>query len=338
MTRCTIRFDRFRAQQLRPARPRLRSVFAATAIALVCLGGWASTTLADDSGSYEVLPGDTIISIADGLGMTPEDLASINQLADPNVLAVGQTLRIVRPFRPPSSLVHLVADKHDEAPGRIETGGSPDLAADSVAPAATKVTIAAPTPAPHPTLPLRPPIIATTYLSQFDGTIWGPDNCGPTSLAIGLSALKIAADPLVLRHYANQEMGFSSPESGTTWESLAYAAKVSGASIKRLYNGKHYRTWTVDDLQAELRQGHPVLLLVRFWNLPDHGTSDYAGDHYIVAVGFDPDGNLVYDDPAFRFTSGDGRTINHAHLMKAWTNTAVGLVRTAMALVATKRS
>jgi hypothetical protein len=293
---------------VRPVWPRFRSGVTATAIAFACLACWASTAMADDPGSYEV-----------------------------------QTLRVILPTRLPSSLVHLVADKHDDAPVRTENKGSPDPSTDSATPVASKATSAAARAAlstitaatPPSPQPPRPRIIATTYLSQFDGTIWGAGNCGPTSLAMVLSALKIPADPLILRHYANQEMGFADPESGTTWESLAYAAKISGATIKRLYVGKSYRTWTVDDLRAELNQGHPVLLLVRYWNLPDHGTSDYGGDHYIVAVGFDLDGNLVYNDPAFWFTSGDNRTINHDHLMKAWTNTAVGLVRTAMALVAT---
>ena len=264
---CSFRFDKIGALRCRPVRRRIRSGIAAIAIALGCLGGGASTALADN----------------------------------------------------PESLVHLVADKHDDASARMENDASPDIPSDSAR------TLA---------VPALPRIIATTYLSQFDGTIWGSGNCGPASLAMGLSALKIPADPMILRHYADVEMGFADPESGTTWESLAYAAKISGATIKSLYIGGSYRSWTIDELRTELDQGHPVLLLVRYWNLPDHGTSDYAGDHYIVAVGFDLEGNLVYNDPAFYFNSGDNRTINHDHLMKAWTNTAVGLVRTAMALVA----
>jgi hypothetical protein len=149
---------------------------------------------------------------------------------------------------------------------------------------------------------------------------------------MGLGALNISADQLTLRDLANRQMGFANPDNGTTWESLAYAAKTSGANTENLYNGKGYRSWTFDDIKGELAKGHPVILLVRYWDLPDHAESSYSGDHYIVALGIDGNGNLVYDDSAFKTTPGNGRTIDQAHLLKAWTNTSVGLARTAMAL------
>lgn len=127
-------------------------------------------------------------------------------------------------------------------------------------------------------------------------------------------------------------MHTNTTRGGTTWEALAYAAEANGASIEGLYGDKHYRTWTFDDLQTQLAQGHPVMLLVRYQYLPDHAQSAFRGDHYIVACGVDAKGNLIYNDPAFRNADGAGRAISQAALMRAWTGTAEGLVRTAMAL------
>lgn len=174
------------------------------------------------------------------------------------------------------------------------------------------------------------PILQAPYRNQFDGTAWGPSNCGPTSLAMALGALQINASQLDLRDLANQRMRDFSPNNGTTWDSLAYAASLYGATPTDLRVGRAYRHWTLDDLTQQLAQGRPVLLLVRYWDLPDHVTSGYGGDHYIVALGVDPDGNIIYNDPASK--DGVNRTITPRDLNLAWSNTSEGLVRTAMAL------
>jgi hypothetical protein len=72
------------------------------------------------------------------------------------------------------------------------------------------------------------------------------------------------------------------------------------------------------------------MLLVRFWDLADHLQSTFAGDHYILALGFDHDGNLIYHDSAMH-GDGSNRTIGLAQLMKAWSEPSVGLLRTAIA-------
>src|SRR6185437_4522482 len=115
---------------------------------------------------------------------------------------------------------------------------------------------------------------------------------------MALGTLGVGVDQIKLRSLANRQMGMADPNNGTTWEALAYAARTSGAKIQGLYNGQSYRVWTMADLKSELSQGHPVVLLVRYWDLPDHADSSFAGDHYVVGLGFDPSGNLVYNDPA----------------------------------------
>ena len=51
-------------------------------------------TLAQDAGTYTVASGDTLGAIANRFGVTIEDLAAVNGIADPNLLAVGQVLAI----------------------------------------------------------------------------------------------------------------------------------------------------------------------------------------------------------------------------------------------------
>jgi murein DD-endopeptidase MepM/ murein hydrolase activator NlpD len=174
-------------------------------------------------------------------------------------------------------------------------------------------------------------LIEAPYYSQFDGSVWAESNCGPTALAMALGAVGRSAHPLTLRTLANRQMGSYSPYNGTTWEALAYAARQYGATPTGLYQGRYYRQWTTNALMSELAQKHPVLLLVRYRALPDHQQSSYYGDHYIVALGYDRQGNLIYNDPAIH---GDGsdRTLTPSQLANAWGRTSVGLIRSAMAL------
>lgn len=175
-------------------------------------------------------------------------------------------------------------------------------------------------------------IIAAPYFSQFDGSIYAESNCGPTALATALGALGVRTDPITLRHLAARQMGFDNPAGGTTWESLAYAAHARGVATEGLTSGRHYRVWSIDDLKHELDQGHPVLLLVRYRSLPGHLRSSFWGDHYIVALGFDAAGQLVYDDPAMRNGAGANLRMSQGQLLQAWSSTAVRLVRTGLAL------
>jgi murein DD-endopeptidase MepM/ murein hydrolase activator NlpD len=50
--------------------------------------------LAQDSGTYTVVPGDTLGAIASRLGVTLDALVTVNGIADPNQVAVGQVLII----------------------------------------------------------------------------------------------------------------------------------------------------------------------------------------------------------------------------------------------------
>jgi LysM repeat protein len=275
---------------------------------------------------YQVQPGDTLWDIASQYGVSVDNLVALNALSDPSAISVGDVLI-------------LTGTGPDPIPDNLpfDTSSDPNAASASVASqsadSGSTIKVSAvvsngSAPAAPPALPSTPPILAAPFYSQFDGSVWGPGNCGPTALSMALGALHIDADQMSLRHLADNQMGIRDPDDGTTWESLAYAARASGAAVEGLYSGNAYRTWSLDSLKAELEQGHPVILLVRYWNLPGHGDSSYGGDHYIVALGFDGDGNLVYNDPALS----PGVTISPAQLTKAWSSTSVGFDRTAMAV------
>jgi LysM repeat protein len=174
-------------------------------------------------------------------------------------------------------------------------------------------------------------LIEAPYFSQFDGSAWAASDCGPASLAMALGGIDLGGKPIALRTLADRQMGNNNPSNGTTWEALAYAAHQRGAVTTGLYQGHYYRAWTTAELMTELAKKHPVLLLVRYRLLPGHQQSKYWGDHYIVALGYDRSGNLIYNDPAI---NGDGsdRTLTPSQLSNAWRKTSVGLIRTAMAL------
>jgi uncharacterized protein YvpB len=286
------------------------------AIAGLAVGAAVITpAFADSPVTYTVQAGDTLLGIAQQFSVPAANIAQVNGLSDPNQLSIGQVLKI----NPSSS-----SDSSTD-PANIASGAHyPSFTIDAEGNVRRSLS-------PFPPPPPPPTILDAPFHSQFDGTIWAESNCGPTTLSMALGALGVNADQIALRRLANAQMGISSPYNGTTWESLAYAAHVNGVKTEGLYNGQHYRSWTIDDLKNELDQGHPVVLLVRYWSLPDHYGSAFAGDHYIVALGFDQNGNLVYNDPAF-YGDGSDRTISPSVLNRAWTNTAVGLVRTAMAL------
>jgi hypothetical protein len=261
-----------------------------------------------------VQPGDTATRIARQYGVSLADLATTNPGTDLDHLAIGESLVIAPPD---------VAATTRFSPVVWPAAHYPSFA---ISPDGVVVRSLS----PLPPAAQSGDVLPAPYHSQFDGTIWAESDCGPTTLAMALGALGVAADQLKLRDLANRQMGDDDPDNGTSWESLAYAAAQYGVATSGLNAGASYRVWTLDDLRAELAQGRPVMLLVRFWDLPDHLASSFAGDHYILALGFDPAGDLVYHDPAMR---GDGsyRTIGRSQLLKAWSDPADGEVRAAMA-------
>ena len=306
-----------------PGIQRVKRCLLAAITALTLIGFATPPALASQLVPYQVQPGDTISELSDRFGVSQDTLLKTNGLSNPDDLAIGQILLIGLPLADsPLAPAGETASSYQLTSYAADAGGTSPIVAAAMDAVATN--------GGDPSAPSLP-LLRAPYFSQFDGTVWASSNCGPTSLSMALGALGVGADQISLRKLANQQMGFSDPDSGTTWESLVYAARQNGASVEGLYNGNSYHRWTMDALKSELSAGHPVLLLVRYWDLPDHTASSYAGDHYVVALGYTSQGNIIYNDPASQ--NGTYRIVSPDTLNKAWSDTMVGYVRTAMALV-----
>jgi hypothetical protein len=214
-------------------------------------------------------------------------------------------------------------------PIRTPTATSTPKPTATPTPTPTVTPTAAPTATPTPITQVFAP-----WRTQFDGSAAADSNCGPASLGIGLSAYGQYISTASLRASVNKSMGYYGADGGSDWPSMKYAAEAAGFTTTGLYDAPgHFRKWTIDDLNAEIAQGHPVVLLVRYRSMPGHTSAGWGGDHYVVYLGTTADGRVVYHDPAF-YTASDGayRTMSQTSLAQAWGNTAVGQNFTAMAV------
>jgi len=78
--------------------------YAGALLAVVVAATTASAAWHASPGEYTVRPGDTVDGIAARFGTTPGRLVSVNHLANPNLIMVGQHLQIPGPAGPPASL------------------------------------------------------------------------------------------------------------------------------------------------------------------------------------------------------------------------------------------
>ena len=102
-------------------------------------------------GYYTVKPGDALIRIGLEFGQNWRDIARWNGLDNPNVIEVGQVLRVVPPA--PESAVAVARPVAPVAPGRVDarppaaSAATPSPAASGAAPAAVATTPPPATPA-----------------------------------------------------------------------------------------------------------------------------------------------------------------------------------------------
>ncbi len=98
-------------------------------------------------GFYTVRPGDTIMRIATEVNQAWRDIARWNDLENPNVIEVGQVLRVVPPTGSNAVAV---------APNGAGAGSKPPVPSVPTATQTTPGTTPAPTPTPLPTAPATP--------------------------------------------------------------------------------------------------------------------------------------------------------------------------------------
>jgi LysM repeat protein len=135
------------------------------------------------------------------------------------------------------------------------------------------------------------------YRSQLDGSPYAPANCGPTAAGMALEAFGISVPPRQLRAAALDAQHMYGNGVGTLITALAQVVEDNGLSALDLRDeAGDVRRWSLDDIRAHVRQGHPVIVQVRYRSLPGRGGVYYFGDHYILVTGVVGDG-FLYNDP-----------------------------------------
>ena len=326
---------------------------AMVAVLAVPASGWFATFQATASPEvYTVAPGDTILEISQKVGTPADQIVALNNLESADYIQVGQELRLVgQPEQnagggdvgektyivsPGDNLWSIARQYGVDFEALIDRNALPD--ADSLWPG-QKLVIPSPDARvdsssrggarANPTGRIWVP-----FRSQLDGLPTAGSNCGPASLGMAMSYFDEWWTTAGIRRDINQFQGTWSLDAGSTWEAMSYAARKRGFRIVGAVdaNGEYHR-WTIDDLVQQTRAGRPVILMVRYWSLPGHGSADWYGDHYIVFVGLTPGGDIVYHDAAFPDEeSGAYRIMSRDQLVRAWTRTYSGLQYTAMAL------
>lgn len=161
--------------------------------------------------------------------------------------------------------------------------------------------------------------LVVPHRTQKDGGRWEISNCGPAILGMVLDTFGVvgqATDDLRFRSHTYQ--GTVGMRTGTALEHIAHVAEDFGLPTFGLHAGPgQFRTWSADDVRAQLRQGRPVMPLVRLNLLPGYEDKGSRWGHYILVTGLTEDG-FYYSDP-LKTDPADGstRTVSAAQLDRA---------------------
>jgi hypothetical protein len=163
--------------------------------------------------------------------------------------------------------------------------------------------------------------LGVPHRTQFDDSLYGPTNCGPTSLGMVFEAYGLKTYPTdAIRGEVNRISGDFSPNNGTSLGAIAVVAQRAGLHPMDLYQRPgSYKRWTIEDVRAHLKEGRPIITLTRYADLP--GNSYYGSDinHYIVLSGLSGD-QIIYNDSAYSQGRGRGLLISPEALQRAWAN------------------
>lgn len=138
---------------------------------------------AGQPGYYTVQPGDTVRRIGLQFGQDWHNIVSWNNLSDPNVITVGQVLRVAPPVAgTPPAVAALPAPQ-----GAMPANGQ-------VAQSYPLVPMGSSTPAPPVVAPVVPPVVAATSAASPAGTVAAPAPTASASAVAGAVAPKAVAD------------------------------------------------------------------------------------------------------------------------------------------------
>ncbi len=174
--------------------------------------------------------------------------------------------------------------------------------------------------------------LGVPFRTQIDGSEFQFVNCGPASLTMILAAFGLEVGPSQVRDYLNALVDNFDRQAGTSLDVLANIGRRAGLVPIDLYADRGgYRDWTIDAVRWHIEQGHPVMTLVKYRELPGHAQSPSDSDHYIVISGL-MRGGFIYNDAAFATTLGYGLAITDEELQQAWEDSSIPHQAAAFAL------
>jgi hypothetical protein len=156
------------------------------------------------------------------------------------------------------------------------------------------------------------------YRTQLDGSISSASNCGPTSVSMAIESFGIYVPTAQARAIANRAMGVYDPFGGTTLESLRAVAEAYGLRGLDLHENGRYKKWTLDDVRAHLRAGHPVIPQLRYRMMPGREWVWVGYDHYVVITAMVGE-DFIINDPIGINGHGE-RVLTAQQLLRAWMN------------------
>ena len=154
-----------------------------------------------------------------------------------------------------------------------------------------------------------------SFLSQWGKTDWnsaqgapyGYEDCGPTSVAISLSALGLIPHPSpadaekTIDAMRDAALGYDSTKSqGTGDGQLIRALEANGAQTATV------KPLTVDAINTAIAAGHPLIVgsgsTWDAWGRAQCAKGDYLngqnpGGHFVTVMGMAPNGNYIVNDP-----------------------------------------
>jgi len=157
------------------------------------------------------------------------------------------------------------------------------------------------------------------FRTQKDGGKWQTSNCGPATLGMLLDGFGVEGQETDdLRFRAHTYQGTVGMRTGTGLEHIARVAEDLGLQAHGLYaaDGSFHR-WDVADVAAELRQGRPVMPLVRLYQVPGYEAMASRWGHYILLIGPAPGGFYFSDSLKTDPVAGTGGIISEAQLAAA---------------------
>jgi hypothetical protein len=161
--------------------------------------------------------------------------------------------------------------------------------------------------------------LVVPFRTQKDGGRWQSSHCGPATLGMILDGFGIAdASTDDLRVQAHTYQGTLGMRTGTGLDHVAHVGEDHGITAHGLYGADgSFRSWEIGDVVAELRQGHPVMPLVRLYLVPGYEWQSPRWGHYILLTGISPDGFSFSDSLKTDPGAGTTGVISEQQLIRA---------------------